>query len=139
MSRLSRLLFRLHNVIRPGRAEHDLAREITSHLALLEDEFRRRGMSPDDARFAARRAFGGVEQAKDVQRDARSVVWLDQLRQDLQYASRDLVRHPGFALATILILTLAIGLNTGIFSLIDALLLRRLPVPEPDRLVQILL
>jgi putative ABC transport system permease protein len=134
-----RFLHRLYNVFRPGTAEPDLAREVASHLALLEDEFQRRGMSAEEARVAARRAFGGVEQTKEVQRDARSFRWLSDLWQDVRYASRDLARHSGFALATILILALGIGANTGIFSLIDSLLIRTLPIPEPNRLVQILL
>jgi hypothetical protein len=136
---MRRLLHRLYNILRSGAGEAELAREVTSHLTLLEDEFQRRGMSAEDARFAARRAFGGVEQAKEHQRDARSFRWISDLIQDVRYASRDLGRHPGFALATILILALGIGANTGIFSLIDSLLLRALPVPEPHRLVQILL
>jgi len=139
MLRLRRLLHRLYNGVRPSKAERDLAREVSSHLTLLQDEFQRRGMSVEEARVAARRAFGGVEQTKEVQRDARSFRWLSDLRQDVRYASRDLARHPGFALATILILALGIGANTGIFSLIDSLLLRTLPVPELKRLVQILL
>ena len=139
MSRLRRLLHRLYNGVRPSKAERDLTREVSSHLTLLQDEFQRRGVSVEEARLAARRAFGGVEQAKEVQRDARSLRWLSDLWQDVRYASRDLARHPGFALATILILALGIGANTGIFSLIDSLLLRTLPVPEPHRLVQILL
>lgn len=136
---MRRLLHRLYNVLRSGAGEAALAREVASHLALLEDEFRRRGMSVEEARFAARRAFGGVEQVKEVQRDARSFPWISDLWQDVRYASRDLARHLGFALTTILILALGIGANTGIFSLIDSLLLRTLPIPEPHRLVQVLL
>jgi putative ABC transport system permease protein len=136
---MRRLLHRLYNVLRSGAREAELAREVASHLALLEDEFRRRGMSVEEARFAARRAFGGVEQTKEVQRDARSFRWISDLWHDVRYASRDLARHSGFALATILILAFGIGANTAIFSLIDSLLLRTLPVQEPHRLVQILL
>ena len=71
MSPWRRFFLRLANVFRPARAEPDLAREVASHLTLLEDDFERRGMTPEDARLAARRAFGGVEQAKDRHRDAR--------------------------------------------------------------------
>ena len=139
MWRVRRFLLRLVTFGRREHAEEELSREIGSHLAQLEDEFKRRGMSVDEARFAARRAFGGVEQTKELQRDARSFRWLSDLKQDVRYASRDLARHRGFALTTILILALGIGANTGIFSLIDSLLLRTLPVPEPRRLVQVLL
>src|SRR5881296_3176351 len=137
MSGWRRFFLRLSNVFRSGRAEPELAREVASHLTLLEDEFQRRGMTPEDARLAARRAFGGVEQTKELQRDARSFVWLDDARRDVLYAVRTLRRSPGFAAVAILTLALGIGANTAIFSLMDALLLRRLPVPDAQQLVQV--
>ncbi|MBI3400368.1 MAG: ABC transporter permease, partial [Acidobacteria bacterium] len=133
-----RFIHRLGNVFRPHRAEPDLAREIAAHLALLEDDFRRRGLSAEDARLAARRAFGGVEQTKDRHRDARSFVWLDDARRDLQYAARTLRRNPGFAATAILTLALGIGANTAIFSLVNTLILRPLPVRHPEQLVELL-
>jgi predicted permease len=135
MFRLRRLFLRLHNVLRPGEAEPELAREVASHLALLEDDFLRQGMTPDDARVAARRALGGAEHAKDLHRDARSFVWLDDLRRDLQYALRTLRRAPAFTAVAIVTLALGIGANTAIFALFDAVLLQTLPVHEPERLV----
>ena len=86
MWRLRRFVRRLTDFARPGRADAELSREIASHLALLEEEFQRRGMSAEEARVAARRAFGGVEQAKEIQRDARSFPWLDDARRDLRHA-----------------------------------------------------
>jgi predicted permease len=135
---LRRLALRLLNVFRPGRAEPDLAREVSAHLMLLEDGFRRRGLSAEDARLAARRAFGGVEHTKDLHRDARSFVWLDDARRDLIYAMRALRRNPGFAATAILTLALGIGANTTIFSLINTLILRPLPVRHPEQLVELL-
>ena len=79
---MRRLLLRLYNVIRPGRTEADLAREIASHLALLEDDFRRRGMPVDEARIAARRALGGEMRTKDLHRDAPSFIWLERVVAD---------------------------------------------------------
>jgi len=134
---MRRLLLRLINVFRPERAEDDLEREMAAHLALLEDEYRRRGMSEEDARFAARRALGSSAQAKDLHRDARSFIWLDDLRRDLSHGARSLTRTPGFAAVAVITLALGIGANTAIFSVISAVLLRPLPYPDADRLVQV--
>src|ERR1700687_5419053 len=98
MAQLRRCFLRLSNVFRPERAEPDLALELASHLALLEEDFRRRGMSREEARLAARRAVGGVEHAKDLQRDARSFMWLDDAGRDLRQAARLLRRDPLFTM-----------------------------------------
>ena len=90
MAFLRRFLRRLSNVCRSGRAESDVARELASHLSLLEDEYQRRGMTPEDARRAARLALGGAEQTKERHRDARSFVWLDDAQRDLRYVGRTL-------------------------------------------------
>jgi predicted permease len=132
---MRRIVLRLRNALRPAMAEPDLAREVTSHLALMEDEFVRRGMTREEARFAAKRAFGGVALAKDLHRDARSFVWLDDARRDLQYAMRTLRRTPGFTAVAILILALGIGANVTIFTLLDAVVLKPLPVPAASELV----
>jgi predicted permease len=138
MSRLRRFVLRAYNLLRPGRAEPDLARELASHLAFLEDEFRRRGMTPEEARLSARRALGGVEQAKELHRDARSFRWLDDTRRDLRYAVRLLRRNPLFALTAALSLAIGIGANTTIFTVANALLFRRpAGVVDPDRVVDI--
>jgi putative ABC transport system permease protein len=134
MSQLRRLFVRLRSFLQTGRAERELSRELTAHLGQLEDDFVRKGLSPEEARLAARRAFGGVEQAKERQRDARSIRWLDELRQDVRYAVRTLRRAPGFTTAAVLTLALGIGANTTIFGLMNATMLQRLPFPEPERL-----
>src|SRR5258705_13332051 len=98
MSAWRRFWRRLATFFRHGKAEEELAREVRAHLTLLEDDFRRRGVPADDARLAARRAFGGVEQAKERQRDARSFVWLGDARRDMHHAARLLRRDPLFTL-----------------------------------------
>ena len=132
-----RFLFKLRNFVWPDRAEQDLAREIESHLELLESDFRRRGMSADEARLAAKRTYGGIEQTKQLHREERSWLWLEQVRQDIRFSMRALSNSPRFSLTAIVTLALGIGANTAIFSLIDALMLRSLPVSHPEQLMQV--
>ena len=82
MAYWKRFLYKLRNFVRPGRAEQDLAREIGLHLELLQDKFRRLGMSADEARLAAKRAYGGIEQAKELHGQERSWFLLEQIRQE---------------------------------------------------------
>ena len=138
MSALRRFLLRLYNVVRPGRTEPDLARELRSHLTLLEDDFVRRGMTREEARLAAIRTFDGMERTKELHRDARSFVWLDEARRDLQYAVRTLRRAPGFTATIVLTLALGIGANTAIFSVINGIVLKPLGYPDADRIVAVL-
>ena len=130
MRAIRRLLAKLENFFFRGRAERDLAREIDAHLALLQDDFEGRGMTPEEARRAARRAYGGVEQAKKLHRDERSFVWLEQLLQDLRHACRVLVRNPGFTTVAAIALALGIGVNATLFSAYNAVALKPLPVAE---------
>jgi putative ABC transport system permease protein len=137
MSELRRLVMRLLSFLRTGRAERELTREMTAHLRQLEDEFIRRGLPPEAARLAARRAFGSIEQAMESQRDERSIRWLDELLQNVRYATRTLRRAPGFTVVAVLTLALGIGANTLIFGIINATMLQRLPFPEPERLAML--
>jgi predicted permease len=137
VSALRRLVLRFYNVLRPGRAERQLAKEIDAHLAILEEDFRRRGLSPDDARAAARRAFGGVEQAKELQRDARSFIALEDLRRDVGYALRTLRRTPGFTAVAIVTLALGIGSVAVIYSVIHNVLLEPFPYTHSRRMVDV--
>jgi predicted permease len=135
---IQRFLSRLFNVLRPDAPEPDLAREIAAHLALLQEDFERRGMTPSQARLAANREFGRVEQTKDLHRDARSFRSLDDARRDLRHAWRLLRRNPLFAATAILSLAIGIGANTTIFTVANALLLKPPSgVIEPRELVDI--
>lgn len=137
MGAVRRFVLRLINLFRPGHAESLLEREVAAHLAMLEDELRRRGLSAEEARAAARRKFGGVDQTKEIQRDARSFRWADDMRRDVRYAARALARSPGFTLAAVLTVAIGIGGSTAVFSLIDAVLLRPLPFHDANRLVMV--
>jgi putative ABC transport system permease protein len=137
VSAVRRWLHRLWNAIAPHRADTALSREVDAHLRLIQDDLERRGLSPDEARRAARRALGGVEPSKRAHSDARSFVWLDDLRRDTDYAVRSLLRAPGFTAVAVVTLALGIGANTAIFSIVDHVLLRSLPLPHADRLVRL--
>jgi predicted permease len=132
---LRRLLSKFWCLFHNARAEEELEREITAHLALLEDDFLRKGMSAEESHLAARRAYGGVEQAKQWHRDERSILWLEQLRQDVRYAFRQLGKSPGFTVVAIVTFALGIGANTAIFSLADLIIRRPVSLPGLDRLV----
>jgi predicted permease len=128
---------RLSGLLRGNRLERELNEEIGIHLAMQEEEFRKRGMKPAAARAAALREFGGVAQTKEEVRDGRGVPWLESFARDLRYALRGLRRTPGFTAAAVLSLGLGIGANTAIFSLFHTLMLRLLPVERPQELVSL--
>ncbi|HWB16250.1 MAG TPA: ABC transporter permease [Vicinamibacterales bacterium] len=134
MASWRRLVARVLAFARPARAEHELARELAAHLALLEETFRRQGLSADAAAAAARRALGGVELVKDAQRDARSFRWLEDARRDMWRSLRALARRPAFTIVAVATLALGMGANTAIFSLIDRVILKPLSVPAPHDL-----
>jgi hypothetical protein len=114
-----------------------LAAELESHLQLHVDENLRRGMTNEEARRQGLIALGGVEQTKERYRDGRGVRWIETLAQDVQFSARVLRKNPGFTAIAVLTLALGIGATTAIFSLVDVVLFRPLPVAKAAELVRI--
>jgi predicted permease len=117
------------------RLETDLEKELRFHFELQIAEKMRSGVSESEARRLTRLEFGGIEQVKEDCRESRGTLWLEYLVQDIRFGLRQLRKSPGFTLIAILSLTLAIGANTAIFTLLNAILLRPLPVENPRELL----
>ena len=138
MIELRRFFARLATLFRSKHAEAELAREMDAHLRLLEDQFLARGMSATEARYAARRAFGGVEQAKEQQRDMRTFRWLAGWPMDLKLGARMLRKTPGLTVIGVFALAVAIGGGAGYMEFVNDMVRPTLPLPQGDRIVSIL-
>ncbi|MEN3339998.1 MAG: hypothetical protein V7647_3674 [Acidobacteriota bacterium] len=125
---------RLRSLFRRDSVDSELDEELQFHLDTLTEEHVARGLSRDDARLAARRAMHGLEQRKEECRDARRVRLIEDLIADLRYGARTLLRNRGFAAAAIGTLGLGIGATIAVFTVVDGVLLRPMPFPQPDRL-----
>src|SRR5579862_137387 len=132
------LAFRASSLLRGEQLDRDLDDELAAHLGLHIADNLRSGMSPSEARRQAFLKLGGLQQIKENYRDTRGFPFLDSVLRDLRFALRTVRKNPGFSAVSILTLALGIGANTAIFSIINGLMLRTLPVRDPGRLVELL-
>src|SRR6478736_8072658 len=135
---MRRFFERLLTLLRVRQPDRDLAREIAAHLALLQDTYEARGLSPEAARRAARLALGNVDSVKAQHRDARTFRWIEETWQDAAHGLRLLLRSPIFTATAALSLAIGIGANTAIFTVANALLFRPpVGITDPSELVVI--
>src|SRR6266567_771716 len=139
MPRLRAWFCRLFGLLLKRRRESDMAEEMQHHVNLLIERNVAKGMSANEARTAALRQFGGLEQAKEIAREQRVWRWADEFVQDVRFGARMLLRSPGFSIIAILCLTLGIGTNAAVLSWIEGILIRPYPlVPHQDRMLALI-
>lgn len=138
MSMLREAIERVRSFFQKPQRDSELDAEMAAHLELATEENVQQGMPADEARRLAMIRFGGVTQAKEQQREARGLPWLDVLMQDVRFTLRTLGRDRGFTVIAVIILGLGIGANITVFSVVNTILLRPLPFPNPQQLVRIL-
>ena len=126
---------RLRGLFRSRQLDGDLEDELDAHLEMLTAENIRRGMKPAEARYAARREFGGVEQTKEDHKQVRGLPLIENLSRDFRLGIRMLGRNVGFTAVAVITLALGIGANTAVFSLVNAVLIRQLPYRDPQQLL----
>jgi predicted permease len=126
---------RLMNTLRRRRVDRDLQRELDFHIGERIEQFRAEGMSLDDARVAAQKQFGNALRIREDTHETNNIGWIERLTNDLRVTFRMIRKSPGFSLAAILTLALGIGSTTAVFSVVNGVLIRPLPYPEPDTLV----
>ena len=126
-----RVISRLRYLCTRDRAQSEFNEEVDAHVRMLAERFMARGMTAEEARYAARRQFGNPTLLKETRNEMQTFVWLETLGRDLRYGVRVLGKNKGFAAAAVLTLALGIGANTAIFSVVNAAILRPLPYPDP--------
>ena len=131
------LRLRARSIVVRSQAEDELNKEVRFHLAQQIDENVAKGLTPEEARYAALRRLGGTSQIQEECRDMRRTNYVENMMQDLRYAWRTLAKNPAFTVVMVLTLALAIGANSAIFSVIDGVLLKPLPYRDPSRIVRV--
>ncbi|MFN0102023.1 MAG: ADOP family duplicated permease [Bryobacteraceae bacterium] len=126
---------RIRQTLEPNRRNRDIDDELAAHIEMRSEDFERAGLTPAAARREAGRKFGSRARAVEETREAHVLAWLDSWRRDSAYSIRGLLRRPAFLLTGLATLALGIGVNVAIFSVLDAMLLKPLPVPDADRLM----
>ena len=135
MTSLRILLAKLRGLFLKRKLEQEMQDEIAAHLEMQIEDHLRQGMTPEEARYLALKKFGGVEQVKEIYRERRSLALVETSIRDVKYGLRMMRRSPGVTAVAIISLALGIGANTALFSVVDAVLLKSLPVADPEQLV----
>jgi putative ABC transport system permease protein len=129
---------RLRSLFRRSQVEQELDEELRYHIERQTEELIAKGMTAEEARYAALRVMGGVERRKEECRDTWRVRWIELLAQDLRYGLRMLLKSPGFCAVAVVSLGLGIGVNAAIFSLFNAVFLKTFPVDNPEGLIYVI-
>ena len=137
MKRVRQAINRALAMARSRRMDRELDDEILAHLEMAERDAIARGLSPEAARREARQRFGGVQQVREEHRDQRGAPWVENLTRDVRHGGARLVKDPAFTFVAVAILALGIGANAAMFSLVDGVLLKPMPFPDPERVVRV--